>query len=303
MVPNPRSLGLALALFGALLPLAAAQAGPLATRLFSAVTTPAPEASMPIGSYSRGCAAGLVPLPQRGPTWEAMRPGRDRNWGQPVTIRFIEDLSRYAAGQSGWNGLYVGDISQPRGGPLPSGHQSHQIGLDVDIWMRPGRNMRLDRHRRETISSISVRTPDQRHVNANWTPALSHIIEHAAQDPRVDRIFVAAAVKIAMCRHATPADTPWLQKIRPWFGHQDHFHVRLKCPLGASACVPQRPTVAQLSHGGNGCDKSLRWWVTDYLEALKHPKPPATPRPHRRGPRQYTLADLPPQCASVLALR
>jgi hypothetical protein len=41
----------------------------------------------------------------------------------------------------GWGkGLYIGDISQPRGGPMTSGHASHQIGLDADIWMLPPRS-------------------------------------------------------------------------------------------------------------------------------------------------------------------
>ena len=46
-------------------------------------------------------------------------------------IEFIEDLSGFAR-RIGWQGLYIGDISQPRGGPMTSGHSSHQIGLDAD---------------------------------------------------------------------------------------------------------------------------------------------------------------------------
>jgi murein endopeptidase len=30
-------------------------------------------------------------------------------------------------------GLLIGDMSQPRDGPMLYGHSSHQIGLDVDI--------------------------------------------------------------------------------------------------------------------------------------------------------------------------
>ncbi|MFC2966975.1 penicillin-insensitive murein endopeptidase [Acidimangrovimonas pyrenivorans] len=293
-------LALALALAGA------APADPLATRLFGAEATPSDQKPMPIGSYARGCAAGLVQLPETGPTWQAMRLGRDRNWGQPVTVAFLEDLSRVAAQQKGWNGLYIGDIGQPRGGPMASGHQSHQIGLDADIWMRPGTDMHLSRAAREKIGSIPVRTADQTRVNGKWTRAQYNIMKAAASDPRVDRIFVAAAVKVEMCKTAKPSDTSWLQKIRPWYGHASHFHIRLKCPPGATLCQTQRPTVAQLSHGGNGCDKSLRWWVTDYLEALKHPPKPkknAKKRPHRKGPREFTMADLPAQCANVLASR
>ena len=120
-------------------------------------------------------------------------------------------------------------------------------------------------------------------------------------DPRVDRIFVAAAVKIEMCKSATRKDRNWLQKIRPVAGHDTHFHVRLKCPAGATLCQTQTPTVADLSKGGNGCDDTLMWWVTDFLNPPKPSKKPVDPEEPKRHPRQYTMADLPAQCASVLS--
>ena len=177
----------------------------------------------------RAVARGLVRLPETGPTWQAMRLSRNRNWGHPVLMEYVQDLSREAT-RHGWAGLYVGDISQPRGGPMTSGHASHQIGLDVDIWMLPATRLNLTVAERESLSSISVRTNDQLRVNANWTQAHYKIMRAAASDPRVDRIFVAAAVKLEMCKSARPADTAWLQKIRPAAGHNYHFHVRLKCP-------------------------------------------------------------------------
>jgi penicillin-insensitive murein DD-endopeptidase len=47
---------------------------------------------MPIGSYAKGCAAGLVELPETGPTWQAMRLSRNRNFGHPVMIEYLMDL-------------------------------------------------------------------------------------------------------------------------------------------------------------------------------------------------------------------
>jgi penicillin-insensitive murein endopeptidase len=276
-----------------------AQAQNLANQLFGAKPMPSLQQPEAIGSYAKGCAAGLVRLPETGPTWQAMRLSRNRNWGHPDAIDYIQDLSRKAV-QIGWQGLYIGDISQPRGGPMTSGHASHQIGLDIDIWMLPPRSLTLSTAERESISSISVRTEDQRRINSNWTRQHHILLREAALDPRVDRIFVAAAVKLEMCKTATPADTQWLQKIRPAVGHNYHFHVRLKCPRGDRACVTQTPTVAELSKGGNGCDETLDWWVTDFLNPPKRERTePAAPR--SRHPREYTLADLPSQCAAVLA--
>ncbi|WP_050527911.1 penicillin-insensitive murein endopeptidase [Pseudorhodobacter aquimaris] len=278
------------------------QADPLANHLFGAQKTPSRQAPMPIGTYAKGCGAGQVQLPESGPTWQAMRLSRDRHWGQPVMIDYLKDLSRTAV-KVGWKGLYIGDISQPRGGPMTSGHASHQIGLDADVWMRPPSRLNLSRSEREKIGSIPVRSANQRAVTKNWTRSHHALLKAAASDKRVDRIFVAAAVKLEMCKTARPSDKKWLQKIRPVAGHDTHFHVRLKCPRGASGCVTQKPSVATLSKGGNGCDDTLRWWVTDYLNPPKAtPKPKKKTAPRKR-PRQFTMADLPNQCKNVLNAR
>jgi penicillin-insensitive murein DD-endopeptidase len=280
---------------------APAAAEPLANRLFGSMDAASSQEPMPIGAYSRGCAAGLVQLPETGPAWQAMRLSRNRNWGHPEMVTFLQQLG-YTAQQLGWAGVYVGDISQPRGGPMTSGHASHQIGLDADVWMLPPRRLDLSRAEREKISSIPVRSADQRSVTSNWTPSHQALLQAAASDPRVDRIFVAAAVKIEMCRTAKRRDRDWLQKIRPVAGHDTHFHIRLKCPRGARLCEDQTPTVRELSDGGNGCDDTLTWWVTDYLNPPKVAKPPSD-EPRKRGPREFTMADLPRQCSGVLSSR
>ena len=279
------------------------QAENLANKLFGAMEAPSGQDPMPIGSYARGCAAGLTELPESGPSWQAMRLSRDRNYGQPVMIQYLLDLSAFAQ-KLGWAGLYIGDISQPRGGPMTSGHASHQIGLDADIWMLPPKRLNLTAKEREDISSIPVRSADQLSVTGNWTKNHQRLLKAAASDPRVDRIFVAASVKIEMCKTAKAADTKWLQKIRPVAGHDTHFHVRLKCPKGAKLCQTQAPTVAELSKDGNGCDDTLMWWVTDYLNPPKATKKPKKPQPaeeREKTPREFTMADLPQQCAGVLS--
>ncbi len=280
-----------------------AAAETLANKLFGAKDQPSAQDAMPIGSYARGCGAGLVELPETGPTWQAMRLSRNRNWGHPVMIQYLMDLSAKAAEIGYGRGLYIGDISQPRGGPMTSGHASHQIGLDADIWMLPPRSLGLSEGEREDISSIPVRSADQRSVTENWTKVHHRLLQEAALDPRVDRIFVAAAVKIEMCKTARASDKKWLQKIRPVAGHDTHFHVRLKCPKGARLCETQTPTVAELSKNGNGCDETLMWWVTDYLDPpkpTKKKKPDDEDTPRKKTPREFTMADLPKQCQSVL---
>jgi penicillin-insensitive murein endopeptidase len=164
-------------------------------------------------------------------------------------------------------------------------------------------SLTLSEAAREEISSIPVRSADQRSVTENWTTTHHRLLKEAASDPRVDRIFVAAAVKIEMCKNATKKDKKWLQKIRPVAGHDTHFHVRLKCPKGARLCETQTPTVAELSNKGDGCDDTLMWWVTDFLVPPKPDgkKPKDEDAPKKKGARDFTLADLPKQCKAVLA--
>jgi len=292
MTPPFRALR-ALIPLGILLGTLALPAGPAgaetpAKQLFGARSGPSEHSSAAFGTYNRGCLAGAEQLPETGPTWQAMRLSRNRNWGHPEAIRFIRRLS-VAATRAGWNGLYVGDISQPRGGPMLTGHASHQMGLDMDIWMLPPGRLNLSRAERESLSSINVRSADQRRVNGNWTEGHHRVMRAAARDPAVARIFVTAPVKLQMCADET-GDRSYLRKIRPWWGHNTHFHVRLNCPAGERGCREQDPIPP-----GDGCADAV-WWVTD---ALRPAKPdPNAPKPVRRGP--LTMADLPNQCQTVL---
>ena len=263
-----------------------------AKALFGAKPSASQQKPAPFGSYAKGCVAGAAQLPETGPTWQAMRLSRNRNWGHPAAIDFVKDLSRVAAKQRGWKGLYIGDISQPRGGPMLSGHRSHQIGLDIDIWMRPPDRLNLSRGARENISSISMRRAKGAYVNSSWTRAHHEILKAAAQDKRVARIFVFPGAKVQMCNDEK-GSRKWLRKIRPWWGHHYHFHVRLACPRGARGCVDQAAPPK-----GDGCADAQQW-VNNILNPPP-PKPvdPNAPKPKPR--RDYTLSDLPKQCAAVL---
>lgn len=269
-----------------------AMAEPLAKQLFGSKTEASRQRPAPYGSYSKGCVAGAVQLPETGPTWQAMRLSRNRNWGHPDVIDYIQKLSAYAATLPGWQGLYVGDMSQPRGGPMLSGHRSHQIGLDVDIWMLPAKRLDLSRQARENLSSISLRKAKGAYVNANWSPQHHALLRAAAKDRRVARIFVFPGAKVQMCKDEK-GDRRWLRKIRPWYGHHYHFHVRLRCPRGARGCENQENPPR-----GDGCADAQKW-VNDILDPPPpKPRDPNAPPPVKR--RDYVLSDLPRQCVSVL---
>ncbi|MDB5365658.1 MAG: penicillin-insensitive murein endopeptidase [Rhodospirillales bacterium] len=256
-----------------------------AKELFGRKREPAAIEPHVIGFYSNGCLAGGRALPIDGDAWQVMRLSRNRNWGHPAMVSFLERFARKVKEQGIWPGLLVGDMAQPRGGPMITGHASHQLGLDADVWLSPMPDHRLSRVERENLSATNVVRTDWLDVDPKtWTKAHLALLRAASLEPEVERIFVNPAIKKAICRDAT-GDRSWLAKLRPVYGHNYHFHIRLSCPAGEAECRHQDPVPA-----GDGCDATLDSWFTP--EAL-HPKP---------GPEKppLKLADLPASCRDVL---
>jgi penicillin-insensitive murein endopeptidase len=260
-----------------------------ARTLFASEKLPSLGKAMSIGYYPRGCLQGGVELPVNGPTWQVMRLSRNRNWGHPELVNFLERFAPLAAKATGWHGILVGDMAQPRGGPLPFGHVSHQIGLDVDIWFMPMPDHTLNKDEREKTAATNLVADDWKHINSKtWTPQYIDFIKTAAEQPEVERVLVNAAIKKELCRVEAKNHSPWLAKVRPWYGHNDHIHVRLKCPADSPNCRKQPPVP-----GDDGCNKSLDAWFAD---KILHPQK----KPGGAKPRPLMLADLPPACKTVL---
>ncbi len=216
--------------------------------LFGRESTPAAGPPQAIGSYERGCLSGAIALPADGPNWQVMRPSRNRAWGHPVLI--------------------------------------HQIGLDADIWLTPMPNRRLSPAERDSISATAVVAGDGMDIDPTaWTPQRRLLLKAVAREPLVERVFVNAAIKRALCREGG-LERAWMAKIRPWWGHNYHFHVRLSCPSGSPQCHGQAPPPP-----GDGCGKELDWWFT---EEARHPRPSPPRKPLRLG-------NLPPACAALVA--
>jgi penicillin-insensitive murein DD-endopeptidase len=257
-----------------------------ARELFARKTKPDPVTAHSIGYYSHGCLAGAVALPINGATWQVMRLSRNRNWGHPKLIAFLERLAEKAK-KVGWNGLLVGDMSQPRGGPMLTGHASHQVGLDADIWLRPMPPRKLSSEEREFMSATEVVREDRLDIDPKvWTHEHTELIRTAAEDPDVERIFVNAAIKKALCREAG-SNRAWLAKVRPWWGHDYHFHVRIYCPADSPECEPQPAPESE-----DGCGHELDHWFSEGI--LRPPGPPGPGKP------PITMANLPPACRQVL---
>lgn len=240
-----------------------------------------PEA---IGSYANGCMQGAQSLPASGSGFVDMRRNRERYYGQPTLIRFIEQLGQYTASKHGHKHL-IGDLSQPRGGRMNFGHSSHQVGLDVDIWMQTVA-IEADVNPLRDMRSIVDKADGTVLHNRIPTPTRDALY-FSATYPQTARIFVNPVVKWHLCQVET--DTSWLRKIRPWWGHDQHFHVRLYCPEDSQHCRNQNPPPP-----GDGCDEKLWSWVDEQSGLVTgriKPKPPSKKKPKPKIP--------PPQCEIV----
>lgn len=236
-----------------------------------------------IGGVTRGCLSGAVALPETGNGFQTLRRWRNRYWGHPELIDYVERLGARVA-KAGLQPLLIGDMAQPRGGPLPYGHRSHQLGIDVDILFTPGP---LDRRSREALKDPPSMLDDGGRAVASgrFGPAQVAMLKLAVSDPQVARIFVNYRLKKALCDGLPAGQRGWLRKIRPWFGHDEHFHVRLLCPPGSPQCEAQDPVGP-----GDGCDATLESWF----------KPAPVPKPNAPRPAAPRRPPMPAACRSLL---
>ncbi len=267
-----------------------------AKRQFGQQANAAPMAARSIGSYARGCLAGATALAVDGAAWQVMRLSRNRRWGHPDLIQFLEGFAKRVPAEVGWSGILVGDISQPRGGPMLTGHASHQIGLDADIWLTPMPQRRLSTSERENMSAVNMVRSDWMDIDPSvWTQNHTRVIRMAARDRNVHRIFVNPAIKKALCREAGN-DRGWLRTVRPMWGHNYHFHIRMGCPAGVAGCEEQDEPPE-----GDGCGAELDRWLAMQHKAMFAPKPP--PGPRKPPPPPMSVDALPPMCREVLVAR
>ncbi|EHM42140.1 peptidoglycan amidase MepA [Hafnia alvei ATCC 51873] len=234
------------------------------------ITKPVPGVAQAIGGFANGCIVGANPLPLQADDYQVMRPDQHRYYGHPDLLAFINRLSSEVS-QRQMGTLLIGDMAMPAGGRFSSGHASHQSGLDVDIWLQ------LPKQRWSQQQLLKPKPIDLVAVNgrnvipALWSDDTGELIKLAAKDDEVTRIFVNPAIKQKLCDTAG-TDRDWLRKVRPWFAHRAHMHVRLRCPASSLECQDQTPPPA-----GDGCGAELASWFQPPPPGSKPSKPSAPP--------------------------
>lgn len=238
------------------------------------------------GGYSAGCIDGAKPLPEKANGYLSVSQESGRIYGHPELITAIEKLGKKIEFHTKKT-LLVGDLGHARGGPASlesSAHRSHQNGLDVDIWYEL---LPKDKTFDSAMQPFSVLDPTGIGLNKKlWTKEQMQILRYAASSSAVERILVNPHVKVAMCQHYRGSS--WLNKLRPWWGHDKHFHMRLKCPKGNKHCEPQKPVPDK-----DECGKELAWWFTK--EAMDDGK--------KEAEKERMYPNLPKQCDAVFAAK
>lgn len=222
----------------------------------SRMSTRLPTESKPeaIGEYALGCLSGAQTFTGQEKGIILSQTKRGRYWGHPDLINLLTRAGEEFHKKK--MSLIIGDLSQSRGGPTITGHNSHQTGLDVDVWFQMPSI-------KEKMSFKTIETEDmkpQSDLNADQIK----MIQFFARDPSVERIFINPGFKKKLCSTSAPyklsADEH--HRLRAWYGHDDHIHVRLKCPVDSPLCVSQKPIP-----DGDGCDENLEWWFTEEAKA------------------------------------
>jgi Murein endopeptidase len=263
----------------ALLALVASSAS-LAATPWQKVTQPIAGSSQSIGAYANGCIVGAEALPLQSSGYQVMRTDQRRYFGHPDLVRFIQRLSQQVQDR-GMGTMLIGDMGMPAGGRFNGGHASHQSGLDVDIFLQLPKTRWSSAQLLKPQALDLVAADGKRVVPSLWQPEIGSLIKMAAQDNEVVRIFVNPAIKQQLCLEAG-ADRDWLRKVRPWFQHRAHMHVRLRCPANSLECEEQA-----LPPAGDGCGAELQSWF--------EPPKPGTIKPVKKTP-----PPLPPSCQALL---
>ncbi len=254
-------------------------ASTLAATPWQKITQPIPGTPQSIGAFANGCIVGAQGLPIQSDNYQVMRTDQRRYFGHPDLLLFIQRLTSKVH-NLGLGTVLIGDMGMPAGGRFNGGHASHQSGLDVDIFLQLPKT-RWTSAQLLKPQALDLVSRDGKHVVSSlWQPDIASLIKAAAQDSEVTRIFVNAAIKQQLCLDAGN-DRDWLNKVRPWFQHRAHMHVRLRCPADSLECQDQAPPPP-----GDGCGEELQSW-------FKPAKPGTTPA-------KKTPPPLHPSCQALL---
>jgi LysM repeat protein len=205
-------------------------------------TMPSTVLGQSIGKPNRGRLKKAAQL-KRGQGYFIRRP--HRSYGATHTVGHLKDtLAKVHQSFPKMHELAIGDLSAKHGGKITM-HASHQSGRDVDI------GFYFKSKPKGYPQSFVVANHRNIHFGANW--ALLEGFAELAKDPGgVDRIFMSYSSQKIFYKRARKEGVS-KAKLKRMFqypagksansgvirhepGHDEHIHVRFKCPPNDKSC-------------------------------------------------------------------
>lgn len=196
----------------------------------------------PVGSYANGSLENGECLEESGEGYIQLLRSWDQIYGTDEMLGMIKKSAADMAKKfPGRDRLQVESIAALHGGHIDP-HGSHQNGLDVDLQY-------FKANGQEYVPTISApysepmveagRVSDNFDVQRNW-----ELVKALHKNGPVQRIFMDTPLKNALCKYAKStgdyaSNINVLRSIRFVANHQDHMHVRLRCPPSARRCISQ----------------------------------------------------------------
>ncbi len=247
-----RSLRLLLALSVLVgLEAAVASAGPVGADLPAKFKkAPFSLMSLSVGHPNRGSQIRAKRL-RESDFLEIKRGSGAHSYGHPSLVLMLDRSARQVAQASRPRvKMLVGDLSARGGGPL-AGHASHQSGRDADVGFyvtdARGRPKLLDHF---VAFDRAGRAKDKSGLvfddHRNWL-----LVQAWMKDDRagISHVFVSAPLRQRLLQHAesSPKLRKYVERAAAFLkqpedaaAHDDHFHVRIRCPDGqAEICSEQ----------------------------------------------------------------
>lgn len=195
-----------------------------------------------VGKAHAGKLVGGTRLPA-GQGYFIRRP--DKAWGANHTVHNVRKAIELVRARHGkLHALAIGDLSARAGGKIPE-HRSHQSGRDVDV------GFFFSKRPRNYPAEFAVATAQ----NLNYAATFELVATFAAMadaDNGVERIFLGYNTQRLLYRWAERNGVPPRELgrmfqyphgagaatgiVRHEPNHDDHLHVRFKCPPGDRSC-------------------------------------------------------------------
>jgi penicillin-insensitive murein endopeptidase len=214
-------------------------------------------------------------------------------YGTSELVSLLERAARTIAARWPHSQLAVGELSAARGGKL-EGHHSHRSGRDADVafFMRDdqGRQSRFLRFVTFGSEGVATRASGTLYFDdaRNWAIVATMLRD---QESRVQYMFVAQSIRTRLLMEARRqgesdeflrAAAAVLVEPKERHKHDNHFHVRIYCPVNdrphCQDSAPYWPWYEGAPPGGQYTELPLVRWRRASAELPTAPSPGVDPR-------------------------